>query len=214
MTVTVEHERSRRAPERKPGRAPRELLEPAKALGPRHGRVRRRSRRKHEQPRVAEPALPNAEVRALAERAPVCLLADEADPAGSQVVREALEPLGRTREVSAAEIARARSRPEGGVRDPDALPEDVVLLVRLVEARREAGRVEEPPEVVARIREVGSRRGRDATRVDAAEDDAQPGRENVRDGRGQAASGSRASSRRSNRIRRSSPEMCSKATRG
>ena len=41
--------------------------------------------------------------------------------------------------------------------------------------------VEQPPEVVARIREVRARRGRDAAGVDPAEDDAQAGREHVGD---------------------------------
>src|SRR5207302_10016784 len=76
VPVPVEDQRSRRAPEREPGRAPGELLEPAQPLGPRHGRVCRSSRREHEETRVLEPARLQAELGALAERAPIRLLAD------------------------------------------------------------------------------------------------------------------------------------------
>ena len=53
------------------------------------------------------------------------------------------------------------------------------LLRGLVEPRGEAGRVQEPPEVVARVGEVRAGRVGDAAGVDAAEDDAQPRREDV-----------------------------------
>jgi hypothetical protein len=46
-----------------------------------------------------------AELGPLTERAPVCLLADEADPARLQLGRDSLEPLSRAREVSLAQIA-------------------------------------------------------------------------------------------------------------
>jgi len=42
--------------------------------------------------------------------------------------------------------------------------------------------MEQPPEVVARVREVRLRSRGDAARVDAAEDDLEARRENVRDG--------------------------------
>ena len=54
----------------------------------------------------------------------------------------------------------------------------------LEQARREAGRVQQPPEVVAGVREVGVRGVREAAGVDAAEDDGEPRREDVRDGGG------------------------------
>ena len=54
--------------------------------------------------------------------------------------------------------------------------------MRLVEPRREARRVEQPPEVVARVREVRVRRGGDAAGVDPDEDDPQARAEDVRDG--------------------------------
>ena len=87
----------------------------------------------------------------------------------------------RAREVGAAQVARARRRAVRGVRDADPELEQLELLVRLVEPRREAGVVEQPPEVVARIREVRAGRRRDAARVDAAEDDVEARREDVRD---------------------------------
>ena len=67
--------------------------------------------------------------------------------------------------------------------------------------------MEQAPEVVARVREVGVRRVREAARVDAAEHDGQAGCEHIGDGGGRgraggyAASGSRASRRASNAIR-------------
>ena len=77
------------------------------------------------------------------------------------------------------------------------------LLRRVVEAGREAARVEEPPEVVARVREVCGGCIGEAAGVDAAEDDGEPRSEHIRDGGGwglrlgYAASGSRASRRAS-----------------
>ena len=56
-----------------------------------------------------------------------------------------------------------------------------MLLARRIEARRESCRVEESPEVVARVREVRTGRRGDAARVDPAENDAEAGREDIRD---------------------------------
>ena len=125
------------------------------------------------------------------------------------------EPLGRSREVGAAEVAGARCRPEGGVRQADPVSRRLELLARLEQARRQAGRVEQPPEVVARVREVRTRRCGYAARVDAAEDHPDPGRKDVRDSarRAQAASGSRRSSRSSKRRRSSSPDIRGRACR-
>ena len=99
----------------------------------------------------------------LAERAAICLLADEAEPAGLQLTRDLLEPLGRAGEVAAPQVARAGRRAVRGVRDADPFLQQLELLRRLVEPRREARRMEQPPEVVARVREVrcrlGGRRG-------------------------------------------------------
>ena len=58
----------------------------------------------------------------------------------------------------------------------------VELLGGLEQARREAGGVEQPPEVVARVGEVRCAASEKPARVDAAEDDGEPGREHVRDG--------------------------------
>ena len=139
--------------------------------------------------------------------AAVRLLADERDHAGPQLARELLEPLGAAREVAGAQVARAGRRPVGGVRDADPERQQVELLRRIEEARREPGRVEQAPEVVARVREVGVRRVREAAGIDAAEDDARarararPGRRRVWAPAGYAASGSRASRRASNASR-------------
>ena len=53
------------------------------------------------------------------------------------------------------------------------------LLGRLVETGGQPRRVEQPPEVVARIREMRARGGGHATRVDADEDDAEVRREHI-----------------------------------
>src|SRR5207244_10203472 len=99
------------------------------------------------------------------------------------------------------------------IRDADALPQQLELLRRVVEPRREVRRVEQPPEVVARIRKVRLRARRDTAGIDAAEDDVEARRQNVRDvarsSRRYAASTSsaaRASIRSSRRLRISSPE--------
>ncbi len=97
--------------------------------------------------------------------------------------------------------------PFGGVRDSPAEREQLVLLGRVVEARCKAGSVEEPPEVVARIREVGVRGGGETAGIDPAEDRCQPRGEDVRDVALQAASGSLESSLSSKRDLSSSPEM-------
>src|SRR5205814_9519526 len=84
-------------------------------------------------------------------------------------------------EVRAAEVARAGRCPRGGVRQPDALAENLELLARLVQLRGDPGVREQPPEVVARIGEVRRGRRRDKARVDPAEQDPQPGPEDIRD---------------------------------
>ena len=114
--------------------------------------------------------------------AAVGLLADERDRARPQLAGEPLEPPAV--EVAAAEVARARRRPVGGVRHAVAELEQLELLRRLVEPRREARVVEQPPEVVARVREVRRRGRRDAAGVDPAEDAVEVRREDVGNVRG------------------------------
>jgi len=111
-----------------------------------------------------------AEPRPLAERAAVRLFADEGEPARAEVARKLLEPLGRAGEIVAAKIARAGRRSVGRVRQSDSRREKLVLLVRLVQPRREVGCMEQPPEVVARVGEMRSSGGRDPAGVDPAED--------------------------------------------
>src|SRR5207302_1584256 len=64
----------------------------------------------------------------------------------------------------------------------DAELEQGKLLLRIEQPRREAGVVQQAPEVVARVREVRGRGGGDAPRVDPAEDAGQPRGEDVGDG--------------------------------
>ena len=118
---------------------------------------------------------------ALAERAAVGLLADEADRPWLQLERDPLQAFRGAREVAAPEVAGAGGRPVRGVGGADPELQQLELLARLVEARREARSVQEPPEVVARVGEVGVRGGGDATGVDPAEDRRQPRAEDVRD---------------------------------
>ena len=185
----LQRRRSARALRRRLGRRARDLrrerveegLKPAQPLVPRHGRVGGRGRGKHEERRLAEAALLQPELRPLAERAAVRLLADEADRARLQLERDPLQPLGRAGEVGLAQVARARRRAVGGVGDADPELEQLELLARVVEPRREARRVQQPPEVVARVGEVRVRGGGDTARVDPAEDRRQAGREDVGD---------------------------------
>jgi hypothetical protein len=122
-----------------------------------------------------------AQLRPLAEGAAIGLLADETDRARLELERDPLQPLRRAGEIRLAEVAGAGSRAVGGVGDADPELEEVELLGRVVEPRREARSVEQPPEVVARVRKVGVRGGGDTTRVDPAEDRRQAGREDVGD---------------------------------
>src|SRR5439155_26154624 len=105
-------------------------------------------------PRLAESALLRPELRALAERAAVGLLAHERDPPRLELVRDPLESRGRAGEIGLPQIARAGRRAAGCIRDADSVVEELELLRRLEQARRQSCRVQEPPEVVARIREV------------------------------------------------------------
>src|SRR5207248_4807485 len=187
---------------------------PAEPLVPRHGGIRGRGRWEHEEPRLAEATVLQAELGSLAERAAVGLLADERDEARAQLDCEPLEPRRRVREVGAAQVARAARRPAGGVRQADAVAQRLELLVGTQRARREARFVEQPPEVVPRVREVGAGRRRHTTRVDAAEDDFEAWAEDVGYGTRQAASGSRSSSRSSKRRRSSSPDIRGASPRG
>ncbi len=159
----------------------RQLLEPAQPLVVWHRRVRRRRGRQDEEPRLAEPPLLHAELRPLAERPAVRLLAHEPDPGRVELLRQRREPLGRALEVGAPQVARAGRRPVGGVRQPEAERRQLELLGRGVQARRESGVVKQTPEVVARIGEVGGGRVGPPARVDPAEDHVQVGREDIRD---------------------------------
>ena len=131
-----------------------QLTEPAQPLLPRHGSVRGRRRRQHEEPRLAE----RRSCTPSSGRSPnvpaVRLLADERDPRRAERRARAFEPLRRAGEVGAAEVARAGRRPRRRVRRADPVLEQLELLRGLELPRREAGRVQQPPEVVARIREV------------------------------------------------------------
>src|SRR5581483_10976476 len=117
--LVVEDERAHAAADGQAARPAGELLEPAQALVPRDRGVRRRGRRQDEEPGLAEPPLLQAERRTLVEEAAVGLLADEGDPLRPELVGEPLDP-GAV-EVAAAQVARAGRRPVGGVRDADAL---------------------------------------------------------------------------------------------
>ena len=121
------------------------------------------------------------ELGPLGEEAAVCLLADERDRARFELARDPLEP--RRVEVAAPQVARAGRRAVRGVGDAETELEQVELLGSGRSSRGvKPGVVQQPPEVVARVREVGRRGRRDAPGVDAAEDAAQPRREDVRDG--------------------------------
>ncbi len=157
-----------------------ERLKPAQPLGPGHRGVCGRGRGEHPERRLAETALLRAQLGTLAERAAVGLLADEADRARTQLAGDRLEPLSCACEVGAAQVTRARGRTVGCVGDAEPELEQLELLARLEEARREARCVKQSPEVVARVCEVRSGRGGDTPGIDPAEDRLQPRPEDVR----------------------------------
>lgn len=188
-------------------RRPRQVVErsePPQPLLPRHRGVRGRGRGQDEERRLGEAAALEPVLRPFAERPAIRLLADEGDHAGPQFTRERLEPLRASGKVASAKIARAGRRAVGRIRDADPEWQQVELLGGVEEAWREAGPVQETPEVVAGVREVRVRVVGEPAGVDPAEDDPKPGREDVGNGRrrllgtGYAASGSRASRRASN----------------
>src|SRR5207302_3342918 len=71
----------------------------------------------------------------------------------------------------------------GGVRDADSVAQQLELLGWREQLVREAGRMEQPPEVVARIGEVRAGGGGDASGIDPAEDDPETGPQDIRDRR-------------------------------
>ena len=93
----------------------------------------------------------------LAERPSIGLLADERDDAGPQLAGDRLEPLR-----APAKSAARRSPEPGVVRwaafvTPIPSASSSNCSVGSKQPRREAGRVEQAPEVVARVREVRAR---------------------------------------------------------
>ena len=157
-SVLVEDERARRLPV-DGVEPPLERAEPLEPLGVGNGGVRGRGRGEDEEADVADRPLLGTELGTDAKDAAVGLLADERDRSRAQLERDSLEPLGRAREVGPAEIARTGGRASGGVRQPDPEAESLELLARLERSRCEAGVVEQPPEIVARVREMRPCRG-------------------------------------------------------
>src|SRR5258708_451423 len=90
----------------------------------------------------------------LVESTPVRLLADERDRERAKLLGDPLEPRAGAREVLLAQIPRPRSRAPGRVRQPVAVAEELMLLRRRELSRREAGVVQQAPEVVARVGEM------------------------------------------------------------
>ena len=147
-------------------------------LGPR-ARRRWRARSTGRTNRRASPsrARLHAERRPLAERPAVRLLAHERHHRGPQRrSRSARGARPRSGEVGGPQVARAGRRPQGGVRDPDAVPEQVALLAparaRAASAPRRGA--------AARSRCAGSRsaprRPPTPARVDADQHQPEPGR--------------------------------------
>ena len=157
-----------------------ERAEPVEALGVRDGGVRGRGRGQDVESGRAERPHLRPELGALAEGAAVGLLADERDRARPKLLGDLREP--RPVEVAAPKVARAGRRAVGGVRDAVAERQQIELLGRVVEPRREPAVVEQAPEVVARVREVRVRGVGEAPGVDPAEDAPEAGREDVWDG--------------------------------
>jgi len=75
----------------------------------------------------------DAEVRPLAERAAIGLLADEREPLRPQLAGDRFEALGGAGEVAATQVAGTGRCAVRGVRDADSLLEQRELLLRRVE---------------------------------------------------------------------------------
>ena len=107
---------------REVARSPDELTqfrEPAQALAPWHGGVRGRRRGKDEERRGPESPRPQTMPGPLPEDTVIRGLADEADRARSESLREFLEALARACEVRGPQVARAARRPARRVGEPD-----------------------------------------------------------------------------------------------
>ena len=178
-TRLVADDRPNRRPHHRLARR-RQLTKPSEPLVVPNGRVRRRGRRKDEELRVVQAPLLDAELRPLVERTAVGLFPDERDPRRMESLREPCQPFRRAREVRPTKVSRARRRPVGRVRQPEAERRQVVLLLRCIQPRRESRVVEQAPEVVPRVRKVGTCGRRPPARVDAAEDHSQRARKHVR----------------------------------
>jgi hypothetical protein len=74
----------------------------------------------------------------LSEGSAVGLLAYEGERSRLKLGGHTLEALGRAGEIAAAEVAGAGRRPVRGVRDADAQPEELVLLLGIEQSRCEA----------------------------------------------------------------------------
>jgi hypothetical protein len=129
-------------------------------------------------------------LRALAKGAAIGFLADEGDHSGPQLAGELRHSLGATREVAHAQITGTGSRAVGRVGDADPERKQVELLRRIEETRCEPCRMKQAPKVVAGVGEVGVGGVREASGIDATEDDGQRGGEDVRNGGGRRRVGS------------------------
>jgi hypothetical protein len=121
-----------------------------------------------------------AEPDPLSECAAIRLLADESDPRRLQLHCDPFESVRRARKVDLAQIAGSRCRSSGSIRHADAVGQKLELLCRFQQARREPRSVKKPPEVVARIREVGLCRRGDTAGIDPAEEHPETRSEDVR----------------------------------
>ena len=111
------------------------------------------------------------ELRSLTEGSAEGLLADERDRLWPELSSDAPEAVSGAREVGPPKLARACRRPIRSVGEAETVVEENVLLARIQAARGQAGFVEQPPEIVARVGEVVPRGRRAPPRVDPAEDD-------------------------------------------
>ena len=118
-----------------------------------------------EERRLAEPALLEPEL-ALARRTcrVYATLPTNAIDRRPERARDLLQPLGSAGEVGLAQLARAARRASRRVREPDAEREQLGRLLRREQPRREPGGVQQPPEVVPRIRERRARAARSSGR--------------------------------------------------
>ncbi len=105
--------------------------------------------------------------------------ADHRDPLRPVALHLPLQPPRPGEELLPLELGRGRRGPRHEIRDPVARVQQLPLLPRREQARGEPRAMQHGPEAIAGPREMMARRAGVETRIDAAEEHAQPGRDYI-----------------------------------